>query len=177
MALVKIVNLGDNSRNQLLINNEVHYILRVDDSDNYSIGVRYYGGSNFLISSYQDIVYQFETVRAVHHKKETIQGRPFILAFSHEYDQINAYQAYLIALHVLEYFGTEYQVLFGVHEDTDDLHVHFFINATNIYTGRMLNFNIGFIRGLMNHIRMILNIPGLWFGKKQIILSDHPMEN
>lgn len=155
-------------KNPLLIQNEIPYILRA--KGDHIIKVRYYGGRNFLLGSVQDIIDQFYTVRAIFHKGDTIQGRHFVLSFSNEYDNITPLQANYIAQNICEDLGQEYQILYAVHEDSKHLHVHFFINATSLYNGKMLNFGKQKIREIQHITKMILGMPHLWCGGRPIRL-------
>ncbi len=155
-------------KNPLMIQAVITYILRA--KEDHKIKVRFYGGRNFLIDSVQGIIDQFYAVRLVYHKGETIQGRHFVLSFSEEYDRVTALQANYIAQRICYDIGDEYQIIYAVHEDSTNLHVHFFINATSLYNGKMLNFGKQTVREIQNITKLILKIPSLWYGAKPVRL-------
>ena len=56
----------------------------------------------------------------------------------------------------------EYQVIFGVHHDTDQLHIHWAMNPFNMLTGKKFNFTYGETFRLRKEIARLLepyNIP------------------
>ena len=67
-------------------------------------------------------------------KTKGVQLRHFVLAFlSEEIDDPEA--VYEIACHVADFIGRDYQIVFAVHENTDNLHIHFMQNSVSYTTG------------------------------------------
>lgn len=172
MAVLKFCSIDkdpyNDPKNPLLIKAIITYILRAKEDQNTH--VRFYGGRNFIIGSLQDIITQFYTVRNVYHKGETIQGRHFVLSFSSEYENVTPYQAALIAENICDDLSDGYQIIYAVHEDTDNLHVHFFINSTCIYNGKMLNYGKQKLYEIRSVIELQLKIPSLWCGARPMRL-------
>ncbi len=164
MAILKCVNLGNNSDNPELIRNLIHYILKPSKQ------VRYWGGCNFLVTNEENVIQQFYVVRKIHHHEGDIQARHFVLSFASESDDVNAYQAYRIAHEICVFFQNEYQVAFAVHENTENIHIHFVINTTNLLTGRSLNLSNWLLERLYDNVEMVLKIPALWHGKNKVYL-------
>lgn len=138
MAIFKHVDLRHNeldSKNPNLISNEIMYIL-----NDFKMKHGYWGGYNFLrLMDVQDIIMQFNTPKNIYHKENYISIRHFVLSFSPEFDDVTPYQAAQIADRIAEIFASEYQVIYAVHENTDNPHIHFLVNPINIHTGKLLN--------------------------------------
>lgn len=67
-------------------------------------------------------------------KAKGIQLRHFVLSFSpEELDDPNV--VYEIACYVARFIGRDYQVVFAVHENTENLHIHFMQNSVSYTTG------------------------------------------
>lgn len=67
-------------------------------------------------------------------KTKGIQLRHFILSFPPE--EIDDPEiVYEIACHVARFIGRDYQIVFAVHENTDNLHIHFMQNSVSYTTG------------------------------------------
>lgn len=164
MALFKCVDLGNNPYKAELIHNLIHYILKPKKQ------VRYWGGINFLITDAENVTQQFYTVRRIYHRDGDIQARHFVLSFSSEYDDVNAYQAACIANEICLLFQNEYQVIFAVHENTENIHIHFVVNSTNLLTTKSLNLSNWFLERLYENIETILKLPALWHGKNKVHL-------
>lgn len=71
------------------------------------------------------------------------QGRlvlHYVVSFSNEEMQIiNPIDALHIGYEIAANLFPGHQVIFGVHEDTDNLHIHFVVNSTNYYTGQQFS--------------------------------------
>lgn len=67
-------------------------------------------------------------------KTKGIQLRHFVLSFpAEEIDDPEV--VYEIACHVARFVGRDYQVAFAVHENTENLHIHFMQNSVSYTTG------------------------------------------
>lgn len=104
---------------------------------------------------------QFNAPKNIYHKENYISIRHFILSFSPELDDVTPYQAAQIADRVAEIFADEYQVIYAVHENTDNPHIHFLVNPVNIHTGKLLNIGKATYRNLLIDIRVILQCPSM----------------
>lgn len=109
------------------------YITRTDKAISNLIGSQYLYPINDAVS----IGRQMREVL----KLNSGNGRAlwhFVLSFdNYTESNITPVMAYNIAGRMLTLFDG-HQAVYAVHEDTDNLHVHFMINATNFYTGRKI---------------------------------------
>lgn len=155
MAIFKQVDLNHNgldSKSPNLISNEITYIL-----NKFKMYHGYWGGYNFLmVPDVQNIVMQFNAPKKIYHKNNYISMRHFILSFSSEFDDVTPYQAALIAERIALIFSHEYQVIYAIHENTDNLHIHFLVNPVNIYTGKLLNISKATYKNLLLDVHVIL---------------------
>ena len=164
MAYFKIVPPGDDGAKQDLIEKEIHYILKPQKH------VRYYGGYNVLITdNVEDMIDQFYGARSAFGKYHGIQVRHFVLSFSAEYDKVHAYHAYLIGHEVCKLFQ-DYQAVYAVHEETENLHIHFIVGTVNLRTGMAFDAGANTLRYLHSQVGEILQLPGLWLGEKPVRL-------
>ena len=82
----------------------------------------------------EDVVTSMDQVAHKFQKTNGVQLRHFILAFSlQELD--DPYVVNEIACRVAQFIGQEYQVVFAVHENTENLHIHFMLNAISHVDG------------------------------------------
>lgn len=58
-----------------------------------------------------------------------------ILSFDTQ-ETISAYDANQIAYRLALWYSNKYQILWAVHEDTDNIHIHFVMNTTSYLDGR-----------------------------------------
>jgi len=160
MAIFKYVDLnhcGLNPKSPNLICNEINYIL-----NDYKLLHNYWGGYNFLKTpDTQNIIMQFQTLRKIYNKDNYVAMRHFVLSFSPEFDDVTPYQAAQIAERVAWIFAGEYQVIYAVHENTENPHIHFLVNPINIYTGKLLDMGKAAYKDLLFQIHVILQCPSM----------------
>ena len=58
----------------------------------------------------------------------------YIVSFPSTVDDVNC--VVLAAMEIADIFSGQYQVYYGVHEDTENLHIHFAINAVSYVDGK-----------------------------------------
>lgn len=95
---------------------------------------------------------QMLLVKQIWNKLGGRQIRHFIVSFApHEFllpDDARTY-AYQIA----RYYSAHYQIVFGVHHDTKNLHLHFAFNTVSYQDGKMYSGGRGDYYSLINHIQ------------------------
>lgn len=107
------------------------YITRADKTEHGFIGA--YG--IYLGYGVEDVTRQMREVCLLNSNQERSLWH-FILSFDHFYDYwVTPDIAYTIARQFVIFFEG-YQTVYAVHEDTNNVHVHFMVNATNFYTGK-----------------------------------------
>ena len=91
--------------------------------------VRYFGGFNVDISRADE---QMVLVKECYNKTSRRMMRHFIVSFE---DDISPYDAYILGYRIAAYYAGRYQIVFGVHEDTDNPHIHFVFNTVSFVDG------------------------------------------
>lgn len=91
--------------------------------------VRYCGGFNVDISRADE---QMVLVKEYFHKASKRMMRHFIVSFE---EDVLAYDAYVLGYQIAAFYAGRYQIVFGVHEDTDNLHIHFVFNTVSFVDG------------------------------------------
>ena len=111
----------------------------------------YIGAQNMLIGNC------FEQITAVNRyflsttQKMVIH---FILTFA-DYEYINPNDAMYIAYRICSLLP-EYQIKFGVHQDTEHLHIHFAMSPTSLIDGHKFYFDNTNLYNFMSGLRAIL---------------------
>ena len=142
MAVLKIANNG--YRNIESIQNVTSYVINPYKTCDL------YGGQGVLIN--KPHLYM-ETVQNYYHSGGKMMQH-FILAFG-DFDCISFDEAYDLAYAVCELFP-DYQLVFGVHLDKDNKHIHWAMNPVNLRTGRKFNFTYGESFALRKKIAKLL---------------------
>lgn len=91
--------------------------------------VRFYGGYNVDINRADE---QIMLVKNYYRKDDGRKMRHFIVSFD---DDISAYDAYVLGWRIAAFYANRYQIVFGVHEDTDNVHIHFVFNTVSFADG------------------------------------------
>ena len=62
-------------------------------------------------------------------------GKSIAVVSFEEQTEFTAYDAYTLAFQIAAYYADRYQIVFGVHEDSDNLHIHFVFNSVSFVNG------------------------------------------
>lgn len=123
MPVLKIKNASYHGEQSL--ENVVNYILRSGHVGGLAVDPQY-------------AVYQMELVKQLWHKTEGRQVRHFILSFSNQevltYDEAMEY-----GYQISRYFSNQRQIVFGIHFNTNHLHIHFALNTVSYTEGHMFS--------------------------------------
>lgn len=168
MAVFKIINMNKKANQSSYIAEKINYIMQP-----HKIAHNFYGGYGFLMGNTENIISQFYAVRYLLCKEKGIQLRHMILSFSDEFENVTPYQASKIAQEICGFFYPEYQIIYAVHEDTNNIHIHFLINTVNVYTGNLLNMDKRLFYNLMTEITIILQIYGSRYFRHPIKLIGY----
>lgn len=71
-------------------------------------------------------------VKEYYHKTPKRMMRHFVVSFE---NKVSAYDAYILGYQIAAYYSGRYQIVFGVHEDTDNVHIHFAFNTVSFVDG------------------------------------------
>lgn len=123
MCFVKMVK--DSFKNQSSISNLVNYAIKDKDKNL----IRFYGGYNVDVLRAAG---QMERVKEYYQKTHNRLMRHIIVSFD---EDITPYDAYLLGWQIAAYYADRYQIVFGVHEDTENLHIHLVFNTVSFVDG------------------------------------------
>lgn len=84
----------------------------------------------------KNCIEQFKIIKQVYGKCEGRQLRHFIVSFAKS-ENIDSQDAFYIGYEVCQYYSDRYQIIYGLHENTDDLHIHFVMNTVSYVDGKM----------------------------------------
>ncbi len=154
MAVVKLVNETYRSNNVTYhdsLEAVINYILFDKKSKrprNYFGGI---GVDPFCAA------YQFRAIKSYFRKSEESrrQARHFVVSFETE-STIDAYTASLIAVEIAKYYSPRYQIIYAVHENTENIHVHFVMNTVGYIDGRMYGDGYGDYYRLCSYVDKIV---------------------
>lgn len=121
------------------------------------VQVNYFGGYSVDDRNPRQMIYQFNAVKNAFYKSKENhrQVRHFILSFG-EKDKVSSYEAYLIAHEVASYYSNQFQIVYGVHENTENLHIHFILNTVSYMDGHLFTEGIFQQRVFLEHTYMVL---------------------
>lgn len=88
-------------------------------------------------------------------KTKGVQARHFILSFSPR-EVSSPKTANEIAMDLIAYLGEEYQCIYAVHEDTDQLHIHIIMNSISYLDGHRYRGSKAEFYQLTNTIKQLL---------------------
>lgn len=131
MPVIKFVNEKYTSFKAM--ENLIHYIMAAKKTPNRIIGA-------IAVYPLEEaaIVRHFKQTQVLHRNQKKNRALHIVLSFSPEESQWLTFKDYgKIGYSVANYYGkANHQVVFALHEDTDNPHIHFVINTVNNLTGR-----------------------------------------
>lgn len=146
MAVFKIIT-NEFYKNPESVPILIGYVMQPEKTEDH-----YVGGNGILpCSTIEDAIMQFQVVKNVWGKNEGVQFFHFTVSFSYEED-VDPYQAYISAYWISTYFGGQYQVIYAVHQDTENVHIHFLVNSVSYVDGSKLNFGRDDYWKLYSHV-------------------------
>ena len=167
MAILKLVpytryaGLAPDIANEQLIRNAIYYITNKESNPDHR-----YGGYNFVCGTADEIIAQFLALNRYYHRANHIPIRHIVLS-------LDSYNEYFITPYQLErivnrfcldMFGDEYQVAYGIHENTANLHAHIIVNTVNFHTGLLLPWNYTMEQRIYETMKLILRLNSYWKG-------------
>ncbi len=126
MAILKTANTKDKYFDNDSKKNVINYIVNEDKTPNNFIGSR-----GFKTDNYAE---EMNNVSKKFNKTEGVQLRHFIVSFT-PWEVCDPAVAYRIGNEICDYLGNEYQTVFAVHENTQELHLHIASNSVSYIDG------------------------------------------
>lgn len=114
------------------------------------------GGINILLSTTEFIAYQFWKTKEIYEKTDGRLLTHYVISFDNKgIDEIKAIQ---ITESICQIFGGRFQIFWGVHTDTDNLHVHFIINSVSFVDGRKYSFGPPQLARMKQEVNMLEHV-------------------
>lgn len=144
MSDIKLITKGYKQKDDL--DRVAKYIIRERETDDPN-EVIWWDGLGVGTDSIEEALFDMRLVKNVYGKTEGKQlwqlivsiDRYMYLTSSKEFEEKRGFDlkyARLIGMDVCEYIYNEgYQNIFGIHTDTNHIHLHYLINSVNIFTG------------------------------------------
>lgn len=144
MCIVKMV--ADSYLNYSSVFNLVNYALTDKRTHRR---VRFYGGYNVEIDRADS---QMVLVKKYYQKDGGREVRHFVVSFD---EDISPYDAWILGWRIAAYYADRYQIVFGVHEDTDNIHIHFVFNTVSFADGRKFSSDYYEISRLKSYVNQL----------------------
>lgn len=161
MAIIKLVPSGNNPTHEEIIRQQIHYITNPASNPH-----QLYGGYNFVGRNPDEIADQFYTVNNFYKRSNHIPTRHIVLTFDSYYEYfIQPYQVALIAdSFCIDMFSDYHQIIFGIHENTSNLHAHIIVNTVSFRDGHLLLWNFDMQNKIYDSLKTILLLNNSWQG-------------
>lgn len=140
MPILKIKNdsyVGENA-----LENVVNYVLQADR----------YGG---LAVDPEHAVFQMRLVKQLWSKTDGRQVRHIILSFS-KHEVLDYYDAMRYGYQICQYFGGHFQIVFGLHTNTEHVHLHFALNTVSFVDGSKFSAGPSDYWTLRNYVQSLM---------------------
>lgn len=144
MATIKCINCRDKYHDDDAKRDVINYILNPDKMIHGYFGMTHVNPANPDLSMY-DTSMSFGQERGV-------RIRHYVVSFSNK-ELTNPMIANLIATEIMNAIGGKFQCIYGVHENTSELHIHLAFNTVSYLDGSRFYGTKAEHRGLMNIIK------------------------
>lgn len=126
MAIYRVINKPGDFRTEQDVERGVGYVISPKAAKQDGV----FGGA-VPLSCAADAM---NCVSDVYHNKKGVRFRHSVLSFARD-DGISTDEAKEIAEKCISFYSDEYQIVAGVHEDTQYTHIHFGMNTTSYVDG------------------------------------------
>lgn len=115
-----------------------------------------HGAQGVLLGEPDGMYRQMEGVKKQFHKERNRQGMHYMLSFSGEEEKyIGVNEALRIGYAVADFFRG-WQVVFGIHTDTGNLHIHFVVNSTSYENGKAFDMGPAGLQEVKGYIKAVV---------------------
>ena len=139
------VNYSDNG-NFGIIETLVGYIFRSNKTKIYLCD-----GRGVICDGVKEVALQFYYTQLLFNEPSLKKLSHLIISFKNE-SKINMFEILNIASAVADYIGKKFQLVFAVHIDTYNLHIHFLINTVSFLDGSVYRESTAAIKNYYNII-------------------------
>lgn len=146
-CIVKVINNG--YEHPLALKGLIKYILTDKDTKGHT---RYYDGCYL---NPENAEHEMMNVKQYFRKTQGRQARHFIVSFD-DYVCMGS-QADHLARQICEYYYNTFQIMYSVHEDTDNYHIHFVMNTVSWVDGHMFSEGPAELQQFKNYVNNLCN--------------------
>ena len=153
MAKYKVAGIGEKAKffDDRAYENTIHYICDPRKA-------KYTGGSG--VSSIQAAADEMQQVAKHFGKDCGKRVRHSILGFDPT-EQVTPEMADAFAQRIIQHYADQYQIVYGVHTDTDVTHIHFLMNQVSFTDGHRYLGKRKDYHQFLSHIRKVTHLPVL----------------
>lgn len=165
MIVFKKISATGKYQDDRAIPDLISYICRPDKTPSRIIGGVYVDPNNIAAS--------MVAVSERFHKNSRVRLHHFIISF----EQDKSYRLDMltqVAEAICNLIGKEFQIVYALHEDTENLHFHFVFNAVSYVDGHKFHMGIGEYHSFVHSIEKILSVYCLY---PLIPITYHPDPN
>ncbi len=126
----ELIVFGGEYKNPDACENVIRYVFRQKSSSPI-------GGNAVYPIETENVIDQFQLIKEGYHKMNGRQVFHFCLSYPDNSDD-RKILAYEDAKQVSQMIGREFQNVYGIHEDTDHVHVHFAVNSVSYRNGKKI---------------------------------------
>ncbi len=158
MAAFEIEIPEGDYENKDAVQRVINYICRLDKPEQV-------GGMGVYPLYIKEMAEQFHRVKQIYHKEKGKQVFHIIISFDRSLS-FTVDEVMRMGYKIAEYWGYDRQVMFAVHDDTQNIHIHVAINTVAFTNGEYKAFfPIEDVRQYVNDI-VQKEISRKWFGKQ-----------
>lgn len=151
MATYRVIGVGEHGKyfDDKAYPDTVNYILNHEKA-------QYAGGCG--VTSLATAAQEMEQTAETYHKNSGKRVRHSVLSFDAE-EHISPEQADQFAREILHHYEPEYQMLYAVHTNTDDIHIHMLMNQISYVDGHRYRGKRQDYYAFLKHMKHVTHLP------------------
>ena len=156
MATFKVIGRGQNGKymDDYAREDVIAYVLQNDKTPHHCIG----GAAVNIYNALQEMT----LLARAFHKDTGLRLRHSVISFENDRG-ITLKAANQIAQQAIAYFGSAYQIIYAVHEDTEHLHIHLVMNSVSYLDGMKYHGSKKDYYSFIGYMKVVLRPYGIPF--------------
>lgn len=148
LSIVKVIENG--YEHPLALRGLLNYIFTDKSTGNCCY---YCGGANIDPQNAEE---EMRAVKRAYRKTEGRIARHFVVSLGSD-SLFLPCEANELALKICQYYSDRYQIVYSVHENTKNLHIHFVMNTVSFRDGLMFSEGPAELQQFKNYVQQLIN--------------------
>lgn len=168
MDIIKVI--PESYMKQMDLSNTIRYVTNNEKTRGFI------GGWGVTPYNPEQMIYQMTMVKKCYGREQSgwRQLKHIIASFKKEWN-VSPNLALMIAYEIAEYYAGAYQICFGIHQNTDNIHIHFILNTVSYIDGKLFSEGIFEFKKFKLYVNQVIGmyVPAVKECSKEEFFQDN----